>query len=149
MLNIQKCVDDSKMNALLKLAARYPIAGRLRITKIHIFIIPKLFFGGGGFYNNIHFVVGLVLAELTLVNAVVVVVVVASDIVGRGRPITPTTAAAIPPLPPAAPAAHRPDNSRKFRLRWHIHHTYKHCSLQSSDISGRQKTSYYDDGQIL
>lgn len=34
--------------------------------------------------------------------------VVASDIVGSGRPITPTTAAAIPPLPPAAPAAHNP-----------------------------------------
>lgn len=51
---------------------------------------------------------GLLLVELTLVNAVVVVVVVASEMVGRGRPITPATAAAIPPLPPAAPAAHRP-----------------------------------------
>lgn len=48
------------------------------------------------------------LAELTLVNAVVVVVVVASEMVGSGLPITPTTAAAIPPFPPAAPAAHKP-----------------------------------------
>lgn len=51
---------------------------------------------------------GLVLVELTFVKAVVVVVVVASEMVGRGLPITPTTAAAIPPVPPPAPAAHRP-----------------------------------------
>lgn len=56
---------------------------------------------------------GLVLVELTLVKAVVVVVVVASDMVGSGRPITPTTAAAIPPLPPPAPAAHRPATTHK------------------------------------
>lgn len=55
---------------------------------------------------------GDVFVELTFVNAVVVVVVVASDIVGRGLPITPTTAAAIPPFPPVAPAAHKPENDK-------------------------------------
>lgn len=40
---------------------------------------------------------GLVLLEETVVKAVVV-----SDIVGKGRPITVTTAAAIPPVPLAA-----------------------------------------------
>jgi len=38
---------------------------------------------------------GLVLVEETVVKAVVV-----SEIVGRGRPITVTTAAAIPPVVP-------------------------------------------------
>lgn len=47
---------------------------------------------------------------LTLVTAVVVVVVVASDMVGNGRPMTPTIAAARPPpLFPVAPAMHRPE----------------------------------------
>lgn len=40
---------------------------------------------------------GLVLLEETVVKAVVV-----SDMVGKGRPITVTTAAAIPPVPLAA-----------------------------------------------
>lgn len=40
---------------------------------------------------------GLVLFEETVVKAVVV-----SDIVGRGRPMTVTTAAAMPPVPLAA-----------------------------------------------
>lgn len=41
---------------------------------------------------------GEVFVDETVVKAVVV-----SDMVGRGRPITATTAAAMPPLPPAAP----------------------------------------------
>lgn len=56
---------------------------------------------------------GLVLVELTLVKAVVVVVVVASEMVGSGRPMTPTTAAAMPPLPPTAPAAAKPIKKKK------------------------------------
>lgn len=41
---------------------------------------------------------GEVFVDDTVVKAVVV-----SEIVGRGLPMTATTAAAIPPLPPAAP----------------------------------------------
>lgn len=39
--------------------------------------------------------------------------VVVSEIVGSGRPITATTAAAIPPLPPAAP---KKKNKRHFNV---------------------------------
>lgn len=60
---------------------------------------------------------GDVLVEDTLVKAVVVVVVVASEMVGSGRPMTPTTAAAMPPLPPAAPAAQSPATNHPQSLQ--------------------------------